>query len=65
MNYVTQFYLVNYLNHVGLFLKLSILLFSKEQLGNYLIYKTESNVITNRGAEVICSHSLENDTWVF
>lgn len=47
---------------MGLLLKLTNLVFSKEQLGNCLIYKTESNVITNRGAEVIlCSRSLETE----
>lgn len=60
MNCITQLSLLNYLNHMWLLLELTNLLFSKEQLGNCLIYKTESNVITNRGAEVIlCSHSLE------
>lgn len=48
-----QLYLLNYLNHVESLLKLNNLLLSKEQLGNYLIYKIESNVITNRGTEVI------------
>lgn len=65
MNYITQLYLLNYLNHMWLLLKLTNLLFSKEQLGNCLISKTESNVITNRGAEVIlCSHSLETEPGV-
>lgn len=60
MNCVTQLNLLYYLNHMWLLLELNNLLFSKEQLGNCLIHKTESNVITNRGAEVIlCSHSLE------
>lgn len=60
MNYITQLYLLNYLNHMWLLLKLTGLLFSKEQLGNCLMYKPESNVITNRGAEVIlCNHGLE------
>lgn len=60
MNCITQLSLLNYLNHMWLLLELNNLLFSKEQLGNCLMYKTESNVITNRGAEVIlCSHSLE------
>lgn len=60
MHCITGLYLLNYLNHMWLLLKLTNLLFSKEQLGNCLIYKTERNVITSRGAEVIlCSHSLE------
>lgn len=60
MNCVIQLHLLYYLNHMWLLLELNNLLFSKEQLGNCLIHKTESNVITNRGAEVIlCSHSLE------
>lgn len=50
---IIQLYLLNYLNHVESLLKLNNLLLSKEQLGNYLIYKIESNVITNRGTEVI------------
>lgn len=60
MNCITQLSLLNYLTHMWLLLELTNLLFSKEQLGNCLIYKTESNVIKNRGAEIIlCRHSLE------
>lgn len=60
MNCMTQLSLLNYLNHMWSLLELTNLLFSKEQLGNCLIYKTESNVITNRGAEVILCSQFRN-----